>query len=59
MFSGFFIDLRDVKTETKVKSGKAEILLQFQNLLSGVPGSMELLMNSIQPSSNNQYTKGI
>ncbi|MDP8219286.1 MAG: peptidase U32 family protein [Candidatus Theseobacter exili] len=58
-FSGFFIDLRDIKTETKIETDKAGIITLFENLLHGDPESKKQLQQSIYPSTNAQYKKGI
>ena len=59
IFSGFFIDLRDVKTETKIKTDKPRIIKLFENLLNGHSDSEKELKQIIHPSTNAQYKKGI
>ncbi len=59
MFSSFFIDLRDIKTETKIEMNKTGIVTLFQNLLNGNPDSKKELKKIIHPSTNVQYVKGI
>ena len=58
-FAGFFIDLRDIKTETKIELDKAKIVKLFENHLAGIPGSSEDLKRCIHPSTDSQYKKGI
>ena len=59
MFSSFFIDLRDIKTETKMEMDKPEIITLFEKLLNGNPDSIKELKEIIHPSTNAQYKKGI
>ena len=59
MFSSFFIDLRDIKTETKMEMDKPEIITLFEKLLNGNPDSIKELKKIIHPSTNAQYKKGI
>jgi putative protease len=58
-FSGFLIDLTDVKTETITEMDKSGLIKLFENLLNGEPGSKSELHKIIHPSTNTQYTKGI
>ncbi len=57
--SSFFIDLRDIKTETKIEMDKSGIIKLFENLLNGNPDSKNELKQIIHPSTNAQYKKGI
>jgi len=59
MFSCFFIDLRDIKTETKTEVDKSRIVGLFNNLLNGKPNAENELKQMIQPTTNIQYGKGI
>jgi len=59
IFSSFFIDLRDIKTETKIEMDKPGIITLFENLLNGNPDSKKKLKQMIHPSTNAQYEKGI
>ena len=59
MFSSFFIDLRDIRTETRIDTDKSEIIKLFENLLNGDPDSEKELNQIIHPSTNAQYKKGI
>jgi len=59
IFSGFFIDLRDIKTETKISSDKLEIIKLFENLLKGNFDSQKQLQQIIHPTTKIQYKKGI
>lgn len=58
-FSSFFIDLRDVKTETHVKVDKIGIIKLFENFLQGNPDSAKELKQMMYLTTNAQYTKGI
>ena len=58
-FASFFIDLRDVKTETKIEMDKQGIIKLFENLLKGDIDSKKELKQIIHPSTNAQYKKGI
>jgi putative protease len=59
LFSGFLIDLSDIKTETKIELDKLNLIKHFENLLNGNPGSKEKLKQIINHSINNQYETGI
>ena len=59
IFSSFFIDLTDVKTETKIDTDNSKIIKLFENLLNGDPESKKELKQMIHPSTNAQYKKGI
>ena len=58
-FASFFIDLRDIKTDTKIKFDKSRTVNLFENHLNGIPNATEELRHSIYPSTNSQYIKGI
>jgi len=59
LFSGFFIDLSDIKTETKIELDKASMIKLFKDHLSGDSDSTLQLQHIIQPSNNIKYTDGI
>jgi len=59
LFSGFLIDLRDIKTRTTPGVGKSALINLFENLLNGNPGVAGELSQIIHPSTNSQYRKGI
>ncbi len=59
IFSNFFIDLRDIKTGTKIEMDKTSIIRLFENLLNGNLDSKKELKQVIHPSTNTQYKKGI
>jgi putative protease len=59
IFSSFFIDLRDVRTETKIDKDKAGIIRLFENLLNKIPGSKSMLKQNIHLTTNAQYQKGL
>ena len=58
-FSSFFIDLRDIATETRVERDKAGLVALFQDLLSGESGAKSQLEKVIYPTTNGQYIKGL
>jgi U32 family peptidase len=59
MFSNFFIDLRDIKTETRIKMDKISIIRLFESFINGNLDSKKDLKQVIHPSINTQYKKGI
>lgn len=59
IFSNFFVDLRDIKTGTKVDVDKSAIVKLFESYLDGNSDSIIELNQSIQPSTNTQYIRGI
>jgi putative protease len=59
LFSSFLIDLRDIKTETKIELNKSRIIELFINHLSGNSDSTQELKHIIYPSNNTQYKEGI
>jgi len=59
IFSSFFIDLRDVRTETKIEKDKAEIIRLFEYLLHKIPNSESMLKQNIQLTTNAQYQNGL
>jgi len=59
MFSGFLIDLRDIKTETKIDSNKPELINSFENLIHGVSRYKDKVEKIIKPWTNIQYYRGI
>ncbi|OQY12953.1 MAG: peptidase U32 [Desulfobacteraceae bacterium 4572_19] len=59
IFSNFFIDLRDIKTKTKIKMDKTGIIRLFENLINENLDSKKELKQVIHPSINTQYKKGI
>lgn len=58
-FSSFFIDLRDIKTETRVEGDKADLVTLFQNMLDGEAEAKSQLEKAIYPTTNSQYIKGL
>lgn len=59
MFSFFLVDLRQIKTETKVQTDIAGIIRLFEDLLKGKPGSKKQIEQYIYPTFQAQYEKGI
>ena len=58
-FDRFFIDLRDIETETEVTIEKKEMVQLFDHLIQGDDPSGIELRKRIQPTTNRQYAKGI
>jgi len=58
-FTGFFIDLRQIKTQTRSGTDKPGIMALFERLLKGDPDSKKEITQMIHPSTNLQYQKGI
>ncbi|MDH3973019.1 MAG: U32 family peptidase [Deltaproteobacteria bacterium] len=59
LFSGFFIDLRDIKTGTEIDMDKRGIIKLFENCLNGNSESIKELNQIIHPTTKAQYKKGI
>lgn len=59
LFSGFSIDLRDVKTETKTEMDKSEIIKLFEGHVNRNTNTLQELQQRIYPTINTQYKKGI
>ncbi|VAW94406.1 Related to collagenase [hydrothermal vent metagenome] len=59
MFDNYFIDLRDIETNTKVALGKSRIIQLFKQHINGNSNAMNQLQQNINPSTNSQYQKGI
>ncbi len=59
LFSGFLIDLRDIKTGTQTDVNKLGVIKQFENLLCGNPDSKTELQKMIHSTTNAQYKRGI
>ena len=58
-FSGFLIDLRDIKTDTKTGLNKLEIITLFESYTSGNSEATLEIERIISPSTTIQYSKGI
>lgn len=59
LFSGFMIDLRDVKTKTSFEADKSGIIKLFKNLITGESDAKEKIYKMIHHTVNEQYIKGI
>lgn len=59
VFSNFFIDLRDIKTNTKVEMDNENLIHLFISHLNGNDDSEKQLIQQIQPTTNVQYKIGI
>jgi putative protease len=59
LFSGFMIDLRDIKTETKMPESKSDVIRLFENYLNLENEAEQQLKDSVNPSINSQYKQGI
>ncbi|MBC8519407.1 MAG: U32 family peptidase [Gammaproteobacteria bacterium] len=58
-FSSFLIDLRDIKTNTRVEIEKPDIVRLFMQHLNGDSKATEQLNQGISPSTQTQYRQGI
>lgn len=59
LFTGFFIDVRDIPTKTCRLTDKAGVVRLFENLLDGDPLAKNELSHVIYPTTDVQYRKGI
>ena len=59
LFTGLMIDLRDIKTETKMEAEKSELIQLFEKHLGGSPELKQELNQALHPTSIAQYIKGI
>lgn len=59
LYSGFFIDLRKIKTETKTALDNVGIIELFKSLLSANPAAAQQLKKTIHPTINTPYKQGI
>jgi len=59
LFSGFLIDLRDIKTGTQTDMDKVSVIKHFEKLLTGTSDSKADLQKMIHPTTNVQYKRGI
>ena len=59
LFSSFFIDIRDIKTNTKFGADKSKIIKLFENHVNRQADSVNELKKNISPSTNTQYSRGI
>lgn len=58
-FTSFLVDLREIKTETKISIEKTNLIRLFEELANGYPSSKDKLENAIQPFTRSQYDKGL
>jgi putative protease len=58
-YSGFMIDLRDIKTGTKMGMDKTGTIRLFENLLDGNQDAKAEIEKYIFPTIPGQYKKGI
>lgn len=59
LFSGFLIDLRNIKTNTAVKTDHTATIELFENLLQGKTDASQKIKQAIHPTTNSQYRLGI
>jgi putative protease len=59
LFSGFCIDLRNIKTGTNSEFDKAEVIKLFKHLVNGDQGMKDELRKVIFSTTKEQYAKGI
>ena len=58
-FSSFLIDLRDIRTNTKIGKNKSELIKLFSDHLNGNSASAQKLRQALHPSIATQYQKGL
>jgi len=58
-FSNFFIDLRAIKTNTKIDIDKAKLIKLFEDLINGNQEAETEIKQVIYPTTNVQYKRGI
>ena len=58
-FSDVLVDLRDIKTETRMQLNKQQVVDLFEKLLDGRENTTKFIKNAIFPTSNAQYLKGL
>ncbi len=58
-FSSFFVDLRNIQTDTAVIGDKLVLISLFIELLNGDVGAKEKIADLIFPVTSSQYKKGI
>ena len=58
-FSSFFIDLRNIETDTAVTGDKFVLISLFTELLNGAVGAKEKIADLISPVTCSQYKKDI
>lgn len=59
VFSSFFVDLRDIKTNTEIEMNKSEMVKLFQKHINGNSDAINELKQNIYPSTDTQYSRGI
>ncbi len=58
-FSGFLIDLRKIKTNTRLKTGLSDLVQLFEELLKEKEGAAHKIRQVITPTNASQYLTGI
>jgi len=58
-YSNYLVDLRDIKTGTKMDLDKAGVIKLFENLVNEKPDAKQELERVIYTTTNGQYKKGI
>ncbi len=59
LYTDVLIDLRDIKTETRLSINKQQVIDLFTGLVQGRKESVTKIRNAITPTSNAQYIKGL
>lgn len=59
LFDEFFIDLTDIGSGSKAAPDKAQLMTQFENMLSGDENAQLNLDQMVALSTKNQYRKGL
>lgn len=58
-FTGFFIDLQDIKSKTQNEMEQSELVSLFEDFLGGNGAAAAGIKQHLQPTTNIQYAKGI
>ncbi|BCG64903.1 MAG: putative protease [Methyloprofundus sp.] len=59
LFDEFFIDLTDIGSGSKAEPDKAQLIMQFENMLNGDEQAPQNLHKMVELSTRNQYRKGL
>ncbi|PWI33258.1 collagenase-like protease [Vibrio albus] len=59
LYTDIFIDLRDIKTETRLGVNKKQVMEIFSDFLQGRDNAAAKVKSVISPTSNAQYIKGL
>lgn len=59
LYTDIFIDLRDIKTETRLGVNKQQVMELFSDFVQGRDNAAAKVRSVITPTSNAQYIKGL